>query len=111
MPDNLHHCLLARWTRHRGGRLQPVFIDVSSEGAGEGKLKVQSSKLKISSRSQAPKSGDPCFRTRARATSDLDALTLTAVLSHRMREGDSSSVGRLIQLLWNLRKTGLDVPT
>src|SRR6266705_3457671 len=38
-------------------------------------------------------------------------LTLTPVLSHRMGEGESSSVGRRIQPLWKLRETGLAVPS
>jgi len=36
---------------------------------------------------------------------------LTPALSHRMGEGESSSVGRRIQPLWKLRETGLAVPS
>src|SRR5688572_2971947 len=38
-------------------------------------------------------------------------ITLTPALSHRMGEGESSSVGRRIQPLWKLRATGLSVPS
>src|SRR5206468_2395575 len=38
-------------------------------------------------------------------------ITLTPPLSHRMGEGESSSVGRPIQPLWKLRATGLAVPS
>src|SRR5216117_1531183 len=38
-------------------------------------------------------------------------VTLTPALSHRMGEGESSSVGRRIQPLWKLRETGLAVPS
>src|SRR5213592_1087989 len=38
-------------------------------------------------------------------------ITLTPALSHRMGEGESSSVGRRIQPLWKLRETGLAVPS
>src|SRR6185369_10212872 len=37
--------------------------------------------------------------------------TLTPALSHRMGEGESSSVGRRIQPLWKRRETGLAVPS
>ena len=37
--------------------------------------------------------------------------TLAPALSHRMGEGESSSVGRCIQPLWKLRETGLAVPS
>src|SRR2546425_8562749 len=40
-----------------------------------------------------------------------DTLTLTPALSHRMGEGESCSVGRRIQPLWNLRATELPVPS
>src|SRR5256885_11825576 len=38
-------------------------------------------------------------------------ITLTPALSHRMGEGESSSVGRRIQPLLKLRETGLAVPS
>src|SRR5216117_3464772 len=38
-------------------------------------------------------------------------VTLTPALSHRMGEGESSSIGRRIQPLWKLRETGLAVPS
>src|SRR5207247_613352 len=38
-------------------------------------------------------------------------ITLTPALSHRMGEGESSSVGRRIQPLWKLLATGLAVPS
>jgi hypothetical protein len=38
-------------------------------------------------------------------------LTLTSALSHRMGEGESSSVGRRTQPLWKPRATGLAVPS
>src|SRR5216117_2127712 len=38
-------------------------------------------------------------------------VTLTPALSHRMREGESSSVGRRIPPLWKLPETGLAVPS
>ena len=38
-------------------------------------------------------------------------ITLTPALSHRMGEGESSSVGRCIQPLWKLLATGLAVPS
>src|SRR5205809_6072083 len=37
--------------------------------------------------------------------------TLFRSLSHRMGEGESSSVGRRIQPLWKLRATGLAIPS
>src|SRR5213083_3106212 len=38
-------------------------------------------------------------------------LTLPPALSHRMGEGESSSVGRRIQPPWKLPETGLAVPS
>ena len=41
----------------------------------------------------------------------MKTLTLSPALSHRMGEGESSSVGRRIQALWKLRETALAVPS